>query len=90
MHEHAPTSEFLTLDEAGARVRRTPRALRALIHRGELPARKVGKGYVILESDLLALFAPVVRPPVERRARQSSTVRALEQLAAAGLVQRAS
>jgi excisionase family DNA binding protein len=54
---------YLSLDEAGECVRRSPRALRALIHAGRLPAVKVGKSYVITEEDLHAVFRPVLRQP---------------------------
>ena len=51
-------SDLLTLDEAGVRFRRTPRALRALIYDGQLPASKVGRSFLVRLDDLLALFEP--------------------------------
>jgi excisionase family DNA binding protein len=79
---------YLSLDEAGERVRRSARALRALIHAGRLPAVKVGKSYVITEEDLLALFRPVLRPHMGIERGESPRSREARQLSQAGFVDR--
>ncbi len=81
-------SNLLTLDEAGERVKRSPRALRALIHSGRLPAALVGKSYVVDEGDLLALFRPVLRPRDGIVRGESPTMREQRQLARAGFADR--
>jgi hypothetical protein len=49
--------QYLRLDELPV----TPRAARAMIERGELPATKKGRAYLVLRSDADRVFAPTVR-----------------------------
>lgn len=60
-HQRMSDEHLLSLEEAGAKFRRTPRALRGYIHAGILPASKVGKSYLVSLDDLRALFEPRAR-----------------------------
>ena len=78
--------QLLTLDEASARFRKSPRSLRAYIHAGMLPASKVGKSYLVSLSDLQALFRPVIHAPLASAGmRESPHDREVRQLARAGV-----
>ncbi|MGM0928823.1 MAG: excisionase family DNA-binding protein [Actinomycetota bacterium] len=68
--EHAPQTVIappvrLALQEAVARGFGGYSTLRKKIASGELPAERVGRRYLILESDLKAMVAPVVGRPTE-------------------------
>ena len=79
---------LLTLDEAGELVRRTPRALRALIHAGRLPATLVGRGYLVSVDDLEIVFAPKLHPRDVAQRGESPNTRAQRQLSQAGFIPR--
>jgi len=54
--------EVLTADEAAAALRITYRSVLGLIHRGELPARKLGRGYRIRRAALDVALTPQAAP----------------------------
>ncbi len=51
--------EVLTADEVAAALRITYRGVLGLIHRGELPARKLGRGYRIRRAALDVVLGPL-------------------------------
>ncbi len=63
-----------------------PRAARAMIARGELPAVRRGRAYLVRREDVERVFAPTIRSPPARNKRESETARLHRQLAAAGIV----
>jgi len=54
--------EVLTADEAATALRITYRGVLGLIHRGELPARKLGRGYRIRRAALDVALTPQAPP----------------------------
>ena len=54
-----PDLDFLTVDEAAARVRVRPATVRAWIRTGKLPAQRAGKRVLVRPADLLAMLVPV-------------------------------
>lgn len=80
--EHA----LVTLPDAAQAYRGvTVRALRAWIHRGLLPASKVGKVYLVAPADVAKLLEPKVRPAPAPRSRESERARIERQLRDAGV-----
>jgi hypothetical protein len=81
--------DLITLGEAEALSGKRPRVLRGCIRRGDLPAVRIGRDYQVKRSDVLALFAPTIAPPLARvRPVRPATEdeRIAEALAAAGIV----
>jgi excisionase family DNA binding protein len=77
---------LLTLDEAIAPYRGvTIPMVRAWIRRGELPAVRAGRGYLVDPADLAARLRPTLRTPPARPSRESETARAERQLREAGI-----
>lgn len=69
LHTSVPVTDTpvrLTLPQAAARNYGGYSTLRKMIASGELPAERVGRRYLVLESDLEALATPVVGRPTER------------------------
>lgn len=64
MGTHADASEYRTVAEVAAEVRRAPAWVREAIQRGELPAVRTGpRGrYLIHADDVRLLLAPARRP----------------------------
>jgi excisionase family DNA binding protein len=57
------THEILTLDEACALLRLSPRTVRTLVHAGRLPgAKRVGQQWRFSKAEILAAFAPEGTP----------------------------
>lgn len=60
--------KLLSTEEAASRLGVIPERVRQLIKAGRLPAEKVGRDYVIRESDLkLVEHRPVGRPPQKKK-----------------------
>jgi excisionase family DNA binding protein len=59
--------------------------VRAWIRRGELPAVRAGKSYLIDPRDLALRLTPKLRPRKEGKKRETPTARALRQLRNAGI-----
>lgn len=63
----------------------TEAMVRAWVRRGELPAVKAGKSYLIAPADLAARLRPRLREPVTKVGRESETARITRQLREAGV-----
>lgn len=57
-----PAIRILTADEAAALLRVHPDHVRRLIKRGEMPGRRIGTTYRVLEHELLAYMQGTWRP----------------------------
>jgi excisionase family DNA binding protein len=69
--------EVITVKQAAARLKTTPKTVRGMIRRGDLPAAKVGKGYRIAARVLdelltgLPVSAPVPEAMLTRKAESA-------------------
>ncbi|OIG11485.1 helix-turn-helix domain-containing protein [Acinetobacter baumannii] len=53
--------ELYTIEELSKLLGKSPKAIRQLIYRGHLPARKLGKTLYVFRRDLEQALKPVVR-----------------------------
>jgi excisionase family DNA binding protein len=82
-----PIVKLLTLDQASALLGPvTVAMLRARVRRGELPAVKAGRSYLVSAEDIARLYAPTVRGEAKPRRNESERARIDRQLRAAGIV----
>jgi excisionase family DNA binding protein len=78
--------KLLTLEQAADLLGAVnARTLRARIRRGELPAVKTGRAYLVSAEDVARLYTPMVRVPLARPGRETPTQRAERQLREAGI-----
>lgn len=49
-----PKTQYLSTDEAALIIRKTPGALRQIVHKGEIPSIKRGNSLLFLETDLIS------------------------------------
>jgi excisionase family DNA binding protein len=78
---------LMTIEEAIGRYHGVTRAMvRAWIRRGEFPAVRAGKSYLIDPRDLEHRLRPTLRTSTARPVRESPTARAERQLQRAGIV----
>jgi len=81
------TRSLVTLEEASASYPASLHTLRRMIRTGVLPARMVGRHYIVDAADLDRLFCPIARAPVEGVHRgDGPNAREDRQLRAAGFV----
>jgi excisionase family DNA binding protein len=80
-----PAAELIPLRDLPVSVRQA----RSMIARGELPAVRTGRSYLVAREDVERVFAPrLAKCPKPPRARESERSRAERQLLAAGIVVR--
>jgi excisionase family DNA binding protein len=77
---------LLTLEQAATCLGAvTVRMLRTRIRRGQLPAVKAGRQYLVTADDVASLYTPVAKPRPQKGTRESDRARMERQLRAAGI-----
>jgi excisionase family DNA binding protein len=63
-----------TVEQVAGHFGKSPRTVRKWITGGRLPARKVGKGYVVTEDAVSSLVAPVAQAQEDRKAKATEFI----------------